>query len=298
MQSFILAAGHGTRLAPLSHILPKPLVPIHQKPLIHHIMDEHYKAGVRRFIVNISKLDYLWERDFPEGSYRGCPVHFSYEENLLDSGGGIQKILPLINLDEPLIIQNGDIITDIPIGDILALHQKSNKSITLALRSIDGNKNVGFDPASGLITDIRHALNIDAGSYQFAGIYIIDPRIAQHFPPLQDEQPQKFSIVPLWIELIRRHEMAGAIYDWCNWSEIGTPEAYLQHQLDTPCRDRIHPSAKIDPSAKICEDSVIGKDAHIAADVQLIDCIVWPRSHVEAGEYRRCVLTPRIRVEL
>ncbi len=293
MQSFILGAGHGTRMAPLSLIVPKPLTPIFQKPLIHHILDRHHAAGVRNFSINISQLDYLWERAFPEETYLSCPVHLSYEQSPLDSGGGIKKVLPHINPDEELIVQNGDILTDIPIDELLSIHRKSGHRLTLALRSVDGKKNVGFDPATGLITDIRHALGIDEGGYQFAGIYIMDPSIAELFP-----SEDLFSIVPIWIELIKRGEAGGAVFDWCNWHEIGTPRQYLDALMELPSAHRISPLAKISALADLCEDCVVGADASIPAGTEMTNCIVWPRTVVEAGSYTNCILTPRIKVEL
>ncbi len=293
MQSFILCAGHGTRMAPLSYILPKPLTPIFQKPLVQHILDRHYAAGVRSFSINISQHNFLWEKTFPEGVYRGCPLQLSYEESPLDSGGGLKKVFPQLQPDSPIIVQNGDILTDIPVDELLRAHINGGHKLTFALRSVDGHKNVGFDPATGLITDIRHALGVDAGSYQFAGIYVIDPSIAEIFP-----EQESFSIVPLWLELIKRGEAGGVVFDWCNWYEIGTPRQYHSALMELPNSQRIHSQAKISALAEICEDCVIGADAHIPASCSLTNCIVWPRTQVEAGEYRDCIITPRITLDL
>lgn len=292
MQCFILGAGLGTRLAPLTHILPKPLIPIFQKPLIQHTMDHYIRCGVSEFIVNISQLDLMWERAFPEGSYRGCPVRFSYEENPLDSGGGLKKIMPMVSPSEPLLVHNGDILTDIPVAELLAEHKRRGNSVTLALRSVDGKKNVGFDPASGRITDMRHALGVDAGSYQFAGVYIMEPAIAERFP-----KEDLFSIVPIWLDLIREGKVGGAVFDWAAWHEVGNPQAYLDTVLGMTSRERIHPTAVIAADAELSEDCAVGQDARIPSGTVLDDCIVWPRTHVAPGTYRRCILTPRITVQ-
>ncbi len=281
-------------MAPLNYILPKPLTPVFQKPLIHHIMDRHYAAGVRRFIVNNSPLDYLWDKAFPKESYRDCPVIISHEPSPLDSGGGIKKILPLIDIEQPLVVQNGDILTDIPIDELLAVHRRSGAKITLALRSVDGHKNVGFDPESQRVTDIRHALGVDAGGYQFAGISVIEPSIAELFP----EDEELFSIVPIWIELVKQGLVAGHCFDWCNWYEIGSPSQYLQAILDTPSSQRIHPTASISALADVCEDSMVGEHATIMAGARLNNCIVWPRTRVEAGDYYGQIFTPRITVDV
>lgn len=292
MQAFILGAGLGTRLAPLTHILPKPLMPVLQKPLIQHSMDHYIRCGIRDFIVNISALPIMWERAFPEPEYRGCRVRFSEEEEPLDSGGGIKRILPMISRDEPLLVHNGDILTDIPVADLLAAHRRSGALVTLALRSVDGKRNVGFDASTGLITDMRHALGIDPGTHQFAGVYIMEPAVAELFPP-----EDLFSIVPVWLQLIREGRVAGAVFDWANWHEIGDAKSYLDTVLNTPGRERIAPSARIAPGADLSEDCAVGRDAAIPDGCVLEDCIVWPRTHVAPGHYRRCILTPRITVQ-
>ncbi len=293
MQSFILGAGLGTRLQPLTHILPKPLMPVMQQPLIRHMMDEHCRAGVTEFIVNTSCLDYMWERAFPEPVHKGCPVHFSHEDEPLDSGGGLRHALRFIDRTQPLIVHNGDILTDIPVAELLAAHRRGGNLLTLALRSVDGKRNVGFDAESGRVTDIRHALGVDPGTHQFAGTYVMEPELFDMFP---DEE--KFSVVPTWVELIRRGQVGGVVFDWARWNELGTPADYLDAVLNLPSGRRIHPTARIAATAWVGEDCVVGQDARIPAGCELDDCIVWPRTHVEPGVYRRCILTPRIKVQL
>ncbi len=294
MQAFILGAGLGTRLAPLSLILPKPLMPVFQKPLIQHTMDNFIKDGVTEFIINTSCLEFAWDKAFPcpDPQYRGCPVTFSHEEEPLDSGGGVKKILPLWK-EGPLIVHNGDILTDIPLGELLAEHRRSGNLLTMALRSIDGKRNVGFDEETRRITDMRHALGINPGTHQFAGTYIMEAEVANMFP-----EEDKFSIFPIWLELIRQGRAGGVVFDWANWHEIGAPEAYLDTILELPNSQRIHPSATISALAEVGEDCMVGQDAVIPAGCELDDCIVWPRTHVTPGTYRRAILTPRITVQV
>lgn len=294
MQAFILGAGLGTRLEPLTFILPKPLMPVFQKPLIQHTMDHFMKAGVTEFIINTSTLELAWDKAFPcpDPQYRGCPVTFSHENEPLDSGGGVKKILPLWK-EGPLIVHNGDILTDIPLGDLLAEHRRSGNLLTMALRSIDGKRNVGFDEATGRITDMRHALGINPGTHQFAGTYIMEPEVARLFPA-----EDKFSIFPIWLELIKQGRAGGVVFDWANWHEIGTPTGYLDAILELPNSQRIHPTATISALAEVGEDCMVGQDAVIPAGCELDDCIVWPRTHVTPGTYRRAIITPRITVQV
>ena len=292
MQAFILGAGLGTRLAPLTHILPKPLMPVFQKPLIQHTMDHYIRCGVSEFMVNISCLPLMWERAFPEPTYRGCPVSFSEEESPMDSGGGVKKIMPWVKPGEPLLVHNGDILTDIPVADLLAEHKRRGNMVTLALRSVDGKRNVGFDEETGAITDMRHALGVNPGTHQFAGVYLMDPEVAELFP-----EEDVFSIVPVWLELIKQGKVGGVVFDWANWHEIGSPAGYIDTMMELTSRERIHPTASISAAADLGEDCVVGQDAVIPAGVVMDDCIVWPRTHVAPGTYRRCILTPRIVVQ-
>ena len=292
MQAFILGAGLGTRLAPLTHILPKPLMPVFQKPLIQHTMDHYIRCGVSEFMVNISCLPLMWERAFPEPTYRGCPVSFSEEESPMDSGGGVKKIMPWVKPGEPLLVHNGDILTDIPVADLLAEHKRCGNMVTLALRSVDGKRNVGFDEETGAITDMRHALGVNPGTHQFAGVYLMEPEVAELFP-----EDDVFSIVPVWLELIKQGKVGGVVFDWANWHEIGSPAGYIDTMMELTSRERIHPTASISAAADLGEDCVVGQDAVIPAGVVMDDCIVWPRTHVAPGTYRRCILTPRIVVQ-
>ena len=292
MQAFILGAGLGTRLAPLTNILPKPLMPVFQKPLIQHTMDHYIRCGVTEFMVNISCLPLMWERAFPEPTYRGCPVSFSEEEAPLDSGGGVKKIMHWVKSGEPLLVHNGDILTDIPVAELLAEHKRRGNMVTLALRSVDGKRNVGFDEETGAITDMRHALGVNPGTHQFAGVYIMQPEVAELFP-----EADEFSIVPVWLELIKLGKVGGVVFDWANWHEIGSPAGYVDTMMELTSRERIHPTASISSAADLGEDCVVGQDAVIPAGVVMDDCIVWPRTHVAPGTYRRCIITPRITVQ-
>ncbi len=181
-RAFILGAGLGTRLRPLTGILPKPLIPFFHEPLILHSMRRCYDCGIREFIINTHHLAAAWDKVFPEHSWNGCPVHFSHEPVLLDSGGGVKKIEPLASAEEPLLVVNGDMAATFDLGRLLEEHLSRRPPVTLALRTSGDKKNVGFDFSSGLVTDMRHALGRDPGSCQFTGAYCMEPEIFRRIP--------------------------------------------------------------------------------------------------------------------
>jgi len=278
-RAFILGAGLGTRLRPITDILPKPLVPFFHEPLILHTMRRCYHCGIREFIINTHHLAEAWDKVFPERSWNGCPVHFSHEPVLLDSGGGVKKIEPLASAEEPLLVVNGDMAATFDLGRLLEEHLSRRPPVTLALRTSGDKRNVGFVPASGLVTDMRHALGRDPGSCQFTGAYCMEPEVFDRIPARV-----AVSIIPVFLDYIREGRLRGMLADDGLWLDMGTPEAYLQAHLDFPSpAPRIHPRASVSPSAFVDGNCVIGPEAVVEDGCRLQSCVVWPGIRIPAG---------------
>ena len=120
--AFILGAGLGMRLRPLTEECPKPLLPVGGRPLITFAMDHCLTAGVERIIVNTHHCPAAYERAFPEKRWRGRPILFSHEPVLLDTAGGLKNIEDLLSADETLLVYNGDILSDLPLERLLEAH--------------------------------------------------------------------------------------------------------------------------------------------------------------------------------
>lgn len=283
-QAFILCAGLGTRMQPLTNILPKPLLPLFQEPMIVHILRQYRKLGIRTFIINTHHLSDTWQRFFPDGSWEDCSIHFVNEPVLLDTGGGLKNIANLVDPSSPLLIHNGDIVTTLDIGRLIAKHLESGAKATLALRTNGELTNVGFDSASGLVTDMRHSLGVNPGTHEFAGIYCIQPEIIDTIP---DETV--ISIVPTLLELIRQRQTAGIVLDDGVWFNVSSPETYLNmHDVLSgvlPAEEcvKIHPSAQIAPTSSVDNRSIVGAGALIGENCVLSHCIVWPDVRVKGG---------------
>ena len=124
-KAFLLGAGLGTRLKPLTDTLPKPLIPLENRPLITHAMDHLIDAGITDIAINTHHLPETWATAFPDATYRGAKLAFFYEPILLETGGGIKNIAEWIGSD-PFLIYNGDILTDLPIERLMTGHMASN----------------------------------------------------------------------------------------------------------------------------------------------------------------------------
>lgn len=277
IQAFILGAGLGTRLRPLTDIRPKPLIPVFQDPLVVHTMRRFKELGIRNFIVNTYHLPHVWDELFPDGLWEDCTLRFRHEPVLLDTGGGLKNIADLLDEDSPLIIHNGDIVSNLPLDTLVRGHLQSGASATLGLRSTGTTRNVGFDPASGRITDMRHALSVHPGTHQFTGIYCVRPAdILPLIPP-----GEIVSIVPALLELIKRGQVNGVVMDDGDWMDLGTPESYIAaHRspvtaLPASSCIRLAPSADI-AGAELDADCVVGPGAIVGPGSRLNSCIVWP----------------------
>ena len=297
-KAFVLAAGLGTRLRPLTDQLPKPLIPVGLKPLITFAFD-HLIAdtGVEEFIVNTHHRAEAFEAAFPEAQYRGRPLHFRHEQVLLDTGGGIKNIADLLGPQpETFLVYNGDILTDLPIGPAIEHHRASGNEVTLVLRSQDGPKHLAWDPATGQILDIRNRLGTGfPEAYAFSCVYLVEPAFLDRIPA-----GQVISVIPIFQEMIRNGaKLGGILIDEGIWRDLGSRKEYLQAHRDLRADagrsfprygapdpgwlDWIAPSATIAPSARVQGASVIGAGARVGDNAVLEDSILWSGAEIASS---------------
>lgn len=269
-KAFLLGAGLGTRLQPLTNTLPKPLIPFANRPLITHVLDHCIAAGITDFAINTHHLHEAWGKAFPDGTYRGATLTFFHEPVLLETGGGIKNIAEWINGD-PILIYNGDIITDLPIDRLITGHMASNNTATLATQDHGPALHLTLD--GHRITDIRGLVNGETGTHQFTGIYCIDASILDRIPG-----DEKISVIPAFIELIKRQELgAYHVKGQPQWLDLGTRESYMEASFSLA--PEVHPEAQVSPTAKI-DNSWIGADCIVEEGVTLKNTILWPGTQV------------------
>lgn len=300
--AFVLGAGLGTRLRPLTDELPKPLVPIFNKPLITFAFDHLIAAGITRFVVNTHHRPEAYTRWLGEvngcAEYRGCPIFFRHEPVLLETGGGIKNAADLIG-DEPFLVYNGDVLADFPLQNLIASHRRSGHIATLALRAFGSERRIQCDPSTGRITDMRGLIGgRSEPSFLFTGVSVFSPEIFQHIPV-----GEVVSIIPVLVDLMRRGmPVGGELIDEGVWFDIGNIPSYMgvhrilndgAHAFSYLPADWLRPvqsGARICPGASIAGCSAVAAGADVGEGAALENVIVWPDAKVNAGMRLRDVV--------
>ena len=274
-QAFILGAGLGTRLRPLTDQLPKPLVPLFHQSLAERAMAACARAGISRFAINTHHLPDAWDDFANRPGIRQLETTLFHEPVLLETGGGLKNIDTWIG-GKPVLVHNGDIFSTLPLEQLLAAHAASGLPVTLALRSQGAAKHIALDESMTRVTDIRRLLARADGTHVFSGIYCVNPGFLDLLPP-----GEKVSVIPAFLDLARSARLGAVVLDDGVWLDLGDRESYLQAHHELDLGPAVHPLANIQPGALV-ENSVIGPGAIIASGASVRNSIVWPGGHVSA----------------
>lgn len=291
-QAFILGAGLGTRLQPLTRRLPKPLVPLFHRSLAEWTMAACERAGIGRFAVNTHHLPEAWAEfgeDAESGGltganghaavtrrWRGHEVSLFHEPVLLETGGGLKNIASWIG-DEPVLVHNGDIFSTMDLGRLVEAHEASGLPVTLALRSEGEQKRIALDDGRARVTDVRGELGRAAGTHVFSGVYCMNPGFLDLLA-----RDVKVPVIPAFLDLTMRGELGAVVLDEGVWLDLGDRESYLRAHRELALDDAVHADAVIGRGALV-ERSVIGPGASIGAGAMVRDSVVWPGGRVCAG---------------
>lgn len=229
---------------------------------------------------------------FPDSEYRGVPLLFRHEEELLETAGGIKNVEDLIG-SEPFIVYNGDILSDLPFEKALSEHQRSRNEVTLVLRSGVEPRQITWNP-KGPVVDIGGRLGATGERFLFTGIYIVEPAFFRRIPPAT-----KLSVVPIFLEMIRDAAgLGGVVIDEGKWWDLGTREKYLEVHRHFAALSAfgggpwIHPSAKVDLSARISGATVLGPGTVVGHRSCIHDSILWENASLGPdSQLESCILT-------
>lgn len=215
MKAMILAAGRGTRLKPLTDRVPKPLLEVQGRPLIGHQLEWLKRAGATSVVINLHHLGEQIRAYVGDGGKFRLAVHYSAEETLLETGGGIVQALPLLG-ERPFWVLNGDIFTDFPLRQFpAALPEQSLAHLLLTPRP-SFRKTGDFDWAAGRITGRGNA-------FVYCGLALLHPAL------FAGRKATPFSLSELLFKAAADRQLSAQVWNGF-WTDIGTPEQLRKAQ--------------------------------------------------------------------
>jgi len=225
-RAMVLAAGRGTRLAPLTDTIPKPLAPVADKPFLEHLLARLARGGIRDVVINLHHLGHLIEQAIGDGSRFGLHVRYSPEPTILDTGGGIKQAEPLLG-GEPFLVVNGDSLLEVDLADVAAFHRARGGIATVALRPDPDAARYGLVEIDAG-QRMRRIVGLPPGApsqalrgYMFPGLHVLDPAIFAHM-----DAGAAFSITRVTYPLLLAADLP--VYGYvtsARWINIDTPDA-------------------------------------------------------------------------
>ncbi len=224
MKAVVLAGGKGTRLAPYTKILPKPLMPIGDMPILEILLRQMKKAGVDEVIVTVGHLAELLKAFFQDGRRLGLKIRYSYEEQPLGTAGPLSLIE---GLDDSFLITNGDVLTTLDLRALIASNRQSGAAATIATHARQVKVDLGVIQFNGGHEIVGY---IEKPTYDFfvsMGVYVFEPRVLEHIP-----HNTYLDFPDLILKLIAAGESVRGYPFTGYWQDLGRPDDYEQAVQD------------------------------------------------------------------
>ena len=297
MKAFILAAGFGTRLWPLTEDRTKPAIPFMGRPLIAYAVDYLAAHGIRDIFINLHHQPDSIRRVLGDGSAYGVKIQYSVEDEILGTSGAIDRVRDQL-MAEDFVVVNGKIVTDIDLGAALREHQERQAMATLVLKEntarehfsiveIDSRRWVthfaGFPEAvtaGATVTDAGASLpKLERVPLMFTGIQVLSPRIFDYVP----RDCFSHSTTHVYPRAIERGEAVIAHVSRGSWYELSTLDRYLEASLLF--------------MRKRGQTVIAGAGSRIEDGATVEDVVLWDRVEVASGaRVRRAVLGDNVRI--
>jgi len=216
-KAMVLAAGKGERMRPLTDTCPKPLLKIKGKALIEYSIEKLKRADVVDLVINISHLGQMIQDYLGDGSRYGVNIRYSWEDQPLETGGGIAKAMPLLCRDNesPFLLVNSDVWCDLDVSSLTLALKKNSLAHLVLVKNPEHNIKGDFSLQDNLVKQLAEARQ----GFTYSGIAVIDPQLFKRYQPNRE----KFPLRDLLIQAIQQQEVSGEMYDGL-WVDVGTPE--------------------------------------------------------------------------
>ena len=296
LRALVLAAGRGERLRPLTAEIPKPLLPVAGRPLIAWTLERLRRAGVESAALNLHHLGEAIRGTFG-ASFRGMPLVYSEEPELLGTGGAIPPLLDFLTGAERVVIVNGDSLCRWPFEQMVRLHAKERPAATLLVHRGADARSFGGGVAleESEITAFRRGALAHASARRhrvFAGAQIVESRHLARIPAGPGDL-----IATLYEPLLAEGAPLRALETIRLWHDLGTPRRYLEGVLDWTFRgstsaSRVAAGAAVERTARL-RRTLVERGAKVAAGARLSASLVLVDARIgEAARLRQVIVGP------
>jgi NDP-sugar pyrophosphorylase family protein len=286
-RAMILAAGLGTRLAPLTDERPKPLAPVGDRPLLAHLTDRLARGGFLSFAMNIhhlSKEFAIYINSLP------IKAHVVDEVEIRGTAGGIAGARTLLG-PAPVLVWNGDVLVDPPVEALLAGADSGGLAFAVAPRAI-GEGTVGLDALGHVVRLRGETFGVETAGGDYVGVAAVGARVLAGLPE------RGCLIGDVALPELRAGGTVATVHVAGPWADIGSLHEYQRANLDWLARrgseSWVGPGATVTASV-VLSSSLVGAGASVGGHGLLERCIVWPGAHAVAPLID-AVVTPAGRV--
>lgn len=300
--AIILVGGEGTRLRPLTLELPKPVVPVLDRPFLRFQLDLLRKAGISDIVLCVAFRPERIRAVLGDGTADGVKLTYVLEETPLGTGGAVKNAEGA--LGERVVVMNGDVLADMDLGAILHLHETRKAAATIALHPVDNPSAYGLvetEPDGRVRRFIEKPKPEEITTNKInAGLYVLESRTLSIMPKGVNYSIERgyFPSLIASGERVQAHTHEGY------WIDIGTHQKYLQVHLDLLSRrfphdiqakphgrGFVHETASVDPSATLDGAFYVGPGCRLGAGTRIEDgAALIADVRVDGGTVRRSVL--------
>ncbi len=298
MLAVVLVGGEGTRLRPLTHHLPKPLLPIVERPIIVRVVEWLARYGIDEVVLSLAYQPDAFVRAFPDQSCVGVPLRYAVEPaGGLDTAGAIRFAAAEAGVGgEPFVVVNGDILTDLDLGELVKLHAESGAEATISLTPVADPSAYGVVPTDErgrVLAFIEKPPRASAPTNAInAGVYLLEPAFLDRVEADRRVSVER-EVFPALVAAGSLYAMASDAY----WLDTGTPERFLRAQIDVlsgrrphvslPPYELVAPGVRLAPGARLDGETTgpvfLATGAAAAVGSRLGDCVLGEAAIVEEG---------------
>ena len=264
MKGAMLVGGFGTRLRPLTITTPKPMLPLVNIPFLQIELEHLRNHGVDEVVLSTGYLPAVFDEYFGDGSRLGIKLSHVTEDKPLGTCGAIKNVADHLG-DEPVIVCNGDILTDLDIGALVEYHRRKGAVVTITLTPVEDPTAYGLVPLDddGRIKEFLEKPSWDQVVTNMinAGTYVLDPAVLEQVPPGENYSFER----QLFPDLLEQGEPLYGFPSECYWLDLGTPRKYLSAHHDI-LDGKIKVPFK---GEEIAENVFVGRDVEIHGDARL-----------------------------